>query len=359
MPLAREPRIASAAFACVVAALLSLAVPAALRRDPGERAPTAVPAALASTDVSAKFDDGFYDKIQGWIAGAGAGGAAGASGTPPERNVMIAVGRTSADGRDPDTVAAENKDTVVRVLGEIGATDVVRAESLSFVTATVPLTRLAELAAYGSVYRIGDGEELLHQSVGTAKSTVDAEAADLRLPGGTTLSGAGVNVAILDSGIASSALDPASKLATKRQYCKDLTGCRAPAVGPRYAPASGSGAAAGASGAAANAEPELEVLVGGEAAPPLIEVAVSAAPATISLRATDAEGDAVTFSLWAAGGAAPISLADHGDGTATLTVTASSPGERPFEVAASDAHGEEWAPHILRIVPAAPAPTGG
>ena len=121
----------------------------------------------------------------------------------------------------------------------------------------------------------------------------------------------------------------------------------------------GAGRVTGASGAAANAEPELEVLVGGEAAPPLIEVAVSAAPATISLRATDAEGNAVSFSLWAAGDAAPISLADHGDGTATLTVTASSPGEHPFEVAASDAHGEEWAPHILRIVPAAPAPTGG
>ena len=146
-----------------------------------------------------------------------------------------------------------------------------------------------------------------------------------------------------------------SQLASSR-----LDDPRGVAVGPRYAPASGSGGAAGgASGAAANAEPELEVLVGGEAAPPLIEVAVSAAPATISLRATDAEGDAVSFSLWAAGGAAPISLADHGDGTATLTVTASSPGEHPFEVAASDAHGEEWAPHILRIVPAAPAPTGG
>jgi len=213
MARAGEAQQASTAIAIVVAALLALSFPVA---------------ALATTDVSAKFDDGFYDQVQKWIAEAGAGGASGTSGAPSERNVMIAVGRVSADGRNPDVVAAENKDTVVRVLGELGARDVVRAESLSFVTATVPLTRLAELAVYGSVYRIGDGEDLLRPSVGTARSTVDAEAADLRLPGGTALTGAGVNVAILDSGIASSVLDPSSMLVTQRQYCKNLDGCRAP-----------------------------------------------------------------------------------------------------------------------------------
>lgn len=58
-----------------------------------------------------------------------------------------------------------------------------------------------------------------------------------------------------------------------------------------------------------------------------------------------------------AGGATGASGAppDHVDDTATLTITASAPGEHPSEVAVSDAHGEEWAPHILRIVPAAPA----
>jgi len=216
MALAGEAQQASTAIAFAVTALLAMSAPAA---------------ALATADVSAKFDDGFYDQVQEWIAEAGAGGASGASGAsgaPPERNVMIAVGRVSADGRDPDAVAANNKDTVVRVLGELGAKDVVRAKSLSFVTATVPLTRLAELAAYGSVYRIGDGEDLLRPSVGTARSTVDAEAADLRLPDGTALTGTGVNVAILDSGIASSVLDPSSRLVTQRQYCMDLDGCRAP-----------------------------------------------------------------------------------------------------------------------------------
>jgi len=116
------------------------------------------------------------------------------------------------------------------------------------------------------------------------------------------------------------------------------------------------GEAGGLSGAATNPSPELEILANGKPAPPLIEITVSPSPSTISLRATDADGDAVTFSLWTAAAEAPIALADHGNGTATLTVSASSPGEHPFEVAVSDAHGEEWAPHILRIVSAAPTP---
>jgi len=180
--------------------------------------------ALAATDMSAKFDVGFYDQIQGWIDKAGASGAAGSSDAPTERNVMIEVGRTSDDGRDPDTVAGENKDKVVSVLGEIGATNVVRAKSLSFVTATVPLGRIAELAAYGSVHRIGDGETLLRPSVGTARGTIDAMRGDLTLSGGKVLTGSGVNVAVLDRGIESPALNPK---VSKSQHCADLSGCRA------------------------------------------------------------------------------------------------------------------------------------
>jgi len=159
---------------------------------------------------------------------------------------------------------------------------------------------------------------------------------------------------------------PAAAALLAEQAAQDPPGIMAPALASAdvsakfddgfYDQIQGWIGAGGASGAAANSEPELEVLVGGRAAPPLIEVPVSAAPATVSLRATDAEGDAVTFSLWTAAEGAPVSLTDHGNGTATLTVTASAPGEHPFEVAVSDAHGEEWAPHILRIVPAAPAP---
>jgi len=220
----------AARLACAVAAILALSAAAVLLAEQVAQDPPGIMApALASADVSAKFDDGFYDQIQGWIGAGGASGATGSSGAPTARNVMIVVGRTSDDGRDPDTVARENKDTVVRVLDEIGAKDIVKAKSLSFVTATVPLTRLAELAAYGSVHRIGDGEEPMSLAVNEARVTINAEAADLRLPSGVTLSGSGVNVAILDTGIENPALNP---IVTKRQHC-DSTGCRVQTLADR------------------------------------------------------------------------------------------------------------------------------
>ena len=143
------------------------------------------------------------------------------------------------------------------------------------------------------------------------------------------------------------------------------------AVGPRYAPAltpgaagasgaSGAGGAAGGQGAQ-NSEPELEVLVGGRPAGPVVDLAASTGTAGVSVRATDAEGNAVSISMAVletalAGGATPASppaLTDHGNGTATLTVDGSTPGEYLVELSASDAHGEEWDTYIIRVAPAA------
>jgi len=196
--MAKAPRLAPAASACVMAMALAMAAHAALPAGQGADAPRE---ALASADVSAKFDDGFYDRVQQWIAEAGAAGAAGASG-----------------------------------------------------------------------------------------------------PSG----------------------------------------------------------AAGGQGAP-NSEPELDVLAGGRPAGPVVDLAASAGMASVSLRATDAEGDAVTFSMEVleatmAGGAEPSSppaLADHGNGTATLTVDGSAAGEYLVALSASDAHGEEWGTYLIRVAPAA------
>jgi len=137
------------------------------------------------------------------------------------------------------------------------------------------------------------------------------------------------------------------------------------AVGPRYAPASGSGGsgAAGTAGAA-NSEPELEVLVGGMPAGPVVDLAASAGTASATLRATDAEGDAVALSMrvleasMAAGAAAssPPALTDHGNGTATLVVDGSAAGEYIVELTAADAHGEEWGVYLVRVAPASGQP---
>jgi len=193
--MAKAPRLAPAASACVMAMALAMAAHAALPAGQGADAPRE---ALASADVSAKFDDGFYDRVQQWIAEAGAAGAAGASG------------------------------------------------------------------------------------------------------------------------------------------------------------------AAGGQGAP-NSEPALEVLAGGRPAGSVIDLAPTAGTAGVSLRATDAEGDAVAFSMdvleatMAPGAAAssPPALADHGNGTATLTVDGSAAGEYLVALSASDAHGEDWGTYLIRVAPAA------
>ena len=135
------------------------------------------------------------------------------------------------------------------------------------------------------------------------------------------------------------------------------------AIALRYAPASGASGAAGGQGAP-NSEPDLDVLVGGSPAGPVVDLAASSGRASVLLRATDAEGDAVSFSMdvlettLASGAAAasPPALVDHGNGTATLTVDGSAAGEYLVELSASDAHGEEWDTYLIRVAPAAGSP---
>jgi len=63
----RAPRLAHVGSVCVAAVALALAAHAALPEGQGVYGPRE---ALASAGVSAKFDDGFYDKVQQWIAAA-------------------------------------------------------------------------------------------------------------------------------------------------------------------------------------------------------------------------------------------------------------------------------------------------
>ena len=108
-----------------------------------------------------------------------------------------------------------------------------------------------------------------------------------------------------------------------------------------------------------NSEPELEVLLGGVPVRGHVDLAESPGAACVELRAPDAEGDEVAFSLevvetapldpLADAGAPPV-LVDHGDGTAMVMVDKSAVGERLVEIVASDVHGEEWGEYTLRIL---------
>ena len=78
--------------------------------------------------------------------------------------------------------------------------DIIVAESLSFITAFVPVTKIPDLAKYDLVYKIGDGALSRSIELDTARRTVHATSEELSR-NGLVLNGSGVTVAIIDDGI--------------------------------------------------------------------------------------------------------------------------------------------------------------
>ncbi|MDA7944765.1 MAG: DUF5011 domain-containing protein, partial [Nitrosopumilus sp.] len=147
--------------------------------------------------VRAKFDPGFYEKLQSVMSGSPQGG-------PGERyyGVIIVASRHDGDGGDPDDVAERSKKAVVERLEGMGALDIVPATELSFVTARVPVHMVPELSLMGEVYQLGDGElELdLDPLLNRGKSVVHGTPRDLRDAYGMAgLDGSGVLVATLEN----------------------------------------------------------------------------------------------------------------------------------------------------------------
>ena len=73
-------------------------------------------------------------------------------------HVMIVVPRDDGDSRNPDETATENKDAVVKRLKALGARDILAAESLPFVTASIPVGDVPGFSLHDEVYRMGDGD---------------------------------------------------------------------------------------------------------------------------------------------------------------------------------------------------------
>jgi hypothetical protein len=91
-------------------------------------------------DPTLKFESGFYDKVLCLIN----------YGETRSYSVIIIV-------------ADKNKDLLVEKLkAELGATNVVKGQSLSFVGASIPIKNIPKLASYDYVIMIGDGESKLH-----------------------------------------------------------------------------------------------------------------------------------------------------------------------------------------------------
>ena len=154
----------------------------------------------ASIDAPYKFDGDFYDKIQGLISEVPQDGDYGVHDGTRYYDVIIVVAR-SDDGIDADETARENKDTIVEKLDLLGARNIASAESLSFVTASIPVAKVPGISLYDEVYAMGDGEIPVTLEVDTSRETIHATPNNIRTAAGTNLDGRGVAVAVIDSGV--------------------------------------------------------------------------------------------------------------------------------------------------------------
>ena len=134
----------------------------------------------------------------------------------------ILVSRNDGDGRDPDETAEEDKAAVMKRLELLGARNIVSAELLSFVTASIPVADVPGFSLHEEVYRLGDGELPVTLEVDTARRTIHATNDEIRSAADSSLDGTGVVVAVIDEGINhDTALNPK---VSERVKC-DNTGC--------------------------------------------------------------------------------------------------------------------------------------
>ena len=146
-----------------------------------------------------KFDDGFYEHVLALQVDAAQGQAGWQrSADSNYHTVVIAVTKYDENGRD---VSAENKNAVVDILEQAGARNIAVSETLSFITASVPVGNILELSWHGVVHRLGNGEALSLPTIGTMRATIGAMPDDLRRLDGTIVNGSGVKVGVIDSGI--------------------------------------------------------------------------------------------------------------------------------------------------------------
>ena len=111
---------------------------------------------VGNTGAEYKFDAGFYQKIQDTILEEPHDGDPGVYDGERYYNVVMVVSRDDGDERDPDEVASENKDAIVKRLKLLGARDIASAESLSFVTASISVADVPGFSLHEEVYGLGD-----------------------------------------------------------------------------------------------------------------------------------------------------------------------------------------------------------
>ena len=175
---------------------------------------------VANVGAEYKFDEGFYQKIQDLIKETPQEGDPGVYDGTRYYSVILVVTRDDNDDRTGDETAKENKDALVKRLELLGARDIVAAESLSFVTASIPVGEVPGFSLHNEVFKLGDGELPIFPDVDTARVTIRATPADLPLAHNRQLTGNGIVVAVVDTGINSVHLNDRVR---ERIYCPDGT----------------------------------------------------------------------------------------------------------------------------------------
>ena len=141
--------------------------------------------------IPEKFDEGFYEEVQA-LAESGRGTQTRSSALS-HYDVVVVVVTHDELGND---ISSRTKADVAASLAEAGARHIFVAETLPFVSASVPVGSIIPLSLQGDVYRLGNGQIQAHASMDTARSTINATAASL---GGAD--GGGVTVAVIDNNI--------------------------------------------------------------------------------------------------------------------------------------------------------------
>ena len=142
-----------------------------------------------------KFDPNFYEVVQRLVENET---QAGSQRGFTYHDIIVVVNKYDGNGTD---VSGQNKDAVVEILRLAGAQNIHAPESLSFVTASVPVGSILEVSEHGQVYRVGDGESPATPAIDTLRATIGATVDDLRRQNGVVTNGSGVAVGVLDYGV--------------------------------------------------------------------------------------------------------------------------------------------------------------
>ena len=150
-----------------------------------------------TSGIPEKFDDQFYEKVQD-LELPYFGHGLRSSTIAGYYDIVIVVARYDALGND---IAEEQKNLVVKKLKKAGAVNIRAAESLIYVTASVPITQILDFSLHDEVYAIGDGRLEVFSTIETARQTINVTPDDIMNNISKTVpDGSGVKVAVLELG---------------------------------------------------------------------------------------------------------------------------------------------------------------